>query len=156
MPTFSRGGAERDPLWDRAERLLSSAETAAESMFGTFTKYYPELLWADEGKWHFLVTAAALYVASIKLQEDVPVKRSAKLAKAIEGEMPDHMARAMGNCRRFVERSVGPETDPLTFEWAVGSWVLSGLFLKKPPADRGWLAAAIGEALVKTFGAWWR
>ena len=155
MPTFTKRGAERDPLWDRAERLLSGAESAAESMFGTFTKYYPELVWADEAKWRFLVTAAAMYVASLKLEEDVPVKRSTRLTKAIEDELPDHMARAVGNCRRFVERTVGPETDPVTFQWAVGSWILSGLFLKKPPADRGWLAVSIGEALVKTFGAWW-
>ena len=135
---------------------MADAETAAQSMFGTFSKYYPELLWADEAKWQFLATAAALYVASLRLQEEVPAKRSAELAKLVEVDLPDHTTRAIGNCRRFVERTVGPETDPLTFEWAVGSWVLSGLFLKKPPADRGWLAAAIGEALVKTFGAWWR
>ena len=124
----------------------------ASSMFETFTDYYPELLMVDEDRWNFLVTAAGLYMAARRLDEHGRRAGSAWLMGAIREEFSDHTIRAMSNCAHFAARAVGSSTDPRKLEWAVGHWILMGLFRSTPDANQVWLAAAIGEVLAKTFG----
>lgn len=122
------------------ERLLRGASAAATEMLVALAWYYPELRPADEGKWNFLATAAELHLAS----------RTTELTSTDQRRLPDHLAKAMGSCRRFISRAARDETDPLALDWAVGSWVLSGLFRQEPRMDQAWLAAAIGETIRKT------
>ncbi len=124
----------------------------ASSMFETFTGYYPELLLVDEDRWNFLVTAAGLYIAARKLDENGTRGRSAWLMSVIREEFSDHTIRAMSNCAQFATRALGTSGDARKLEWAVGHWILTGLFRSTPDANQVWLAAAIGEVLAKTFG----
>jgi hypothetical protein len=124
------------------ESLVRSASAAAGRMLVALTWYYPELRPADERRWDFLATAAGLYLAS----------RSTELTRTDERGLPDHLAQAMASCRHFVARATRGATDALTLDWAVGYWVLSGLFRQEPGVDQAWLAAAIGETLSRTSG----
>ncbi len=102
--------------------------------------YYPELRSADERRWTFLVTAAGLYLTS----------RSTELTRTDQRALPDHLAQGMTSCRHFVARAARDGTDSLTLDWAVGCWVLSGLFRQEPKAEQVWMASAIGEALSRS------
>jgi hypothetical protein len=121
-------------------RLVRGASAAAGRMLDALAWYYPELCTADERRWNFLATAAGLYLAS----------RRTELTRADQRALPEHLARAMGSCRDFVARAARGATDALTLDWAVGYWVLSGLFRQEPRADQAWVAAAIGETLSRT------
>lgn len=122
------------------ESLVRSATAAAGRMLDALTWYYPELHQADKRRWEFLVTAAGLYLAS----------GSTELTRADRRALPDHLVQAMDSCRHFVARATRGATDQLTADWAIGYWVLSGLFRREPGADQAWLAAAIGETLRRT------
>ena len=122
------------------ERLVRGAAAAAGRMLVALAWYYPELRPADKRRWNFLATAAGLYLAS----------RSTELTSTDQRDLPDHLAKAMASCRHFVARAARGATDALTLDWAVGCWVLSGLFRQEPRVDQAWLAAAIGQALSKT------
>jgi len=122
------------------ERLVRGTSVAAGRMLVTLAWYYPELRPADEQKWNFLATAAGLYLASV----------GTELTRADQRDLPDHLAQAMASCRHFVARAARGATDSLTHDWAVGCWVLSGLFRQEPRAEQVWMAASIGEALSKT------
>jgi hypothetical protein len=122
------------------ENLIRGASAAAGRMLVALAWYYPELRSADERRWNFLATAAGLYLAS----------RSTELTRTDQHDLPDHLAQAMASCRHFVSRATRGATDALTLDWAVGYWVLSGLFRQEPRVDQAWLAAAIGETLSRT------
>jgi hypothetical protein len=122
------------------ESLVRAASAAAGRMLVTLAWYYPELRPADKRRWDFLATTAGLYLAS----------RSTELTSMDRRDLPDHLEQAMASCRGFVARAARSATDALTLDWAVGCWVLSGLFRQEPRVDQVWLAAAIGEALSKT------
>ena len=124
------------------ESLVRGASAAADRMLAALAWYYPELRPADEKRWNFLATAAGLYLTS----------RSTELTSTDKRDLPDHLAQAMASCRHFVARAARDATDALTLDWAVGCWVLSGLFRQEPRVDQAWLAAAIGEALSRTSG----
>jgi len=121
-------------------RLVRAASAAAGRMLVTLAWYYPELRPADERKWNFLATAAGLYLTSV----------GTELTSTDLRDLPDHLAQAMASCRHFVARASRGATDSLTHDWAVGCWVLSGLFRQEPRAEQVWMAASIGEALSKT------
>ena len=123
-------------------RLVRAASAAAGRMLVTLAWYYPELRPADERKWNFLATAAGLYLTSV----------GTELTSTDLRDLPDHLAQAMASCRHFVARATRGATDALTLDWAVGYWVLSGLFRREPRVDQVWLAAAIGETLSRTSG----
>jgi hypothetical protein len=91
---------------------------------------------------NFLATAAGLYLAS----------QSTELTRTDQRDLPDHLAQAMASCRHFVARATRGVSDALTLDWAVGYWILSGLFRQEPRVDQAWLAAAIGETLSRTSG----
>jgi hypothetical protein len=124
------------------ESLVRGASAAADRMLVALTWYYPELRPADERRWNFLATAAGLYLAS----------QSTELTRTDQRDLPDHLAQAMASCRHFVARATRGVSDALTLDWAVGYWVLSGLFRQEPRVDQAWLAAAIGETLSRTSG----
>ncbi len=124
------------------ESLVRSASAAAGRMLVALTWYYPELRPADERRWNFLVTAAGLYLTS----------QATELTRTDQRDLPDHLAQAMASCHHFVARATRSATDALTLDWAVGYWVLSGLFRQEPGVDQAWLAAAIGETLSRTSG----
>jgi hypothetical protein len=124
------------------ENLVRGASAAAGRMLDALAWYYPELRPADVRRWNFLATAAGLYLAS----------RSTELTSTDRRDLPDHLAQAMSSCRHFVAGAARGATDALTLDWAVGYWVLSGLFRQEPRADQAWLAAAIGETLSRTSG----
>lgn len=130
---------EHGPNYD-AESLVRSASAAAARMRDALASYYPELRPADERRWEFLVTAAGLYLAS----------GSTELTRTDRQALPDHLVQAMDSCRHFVDRAGRGATDAITSDWAIGYWVLSGLFRREPAADQAWLAAAIGETLRRT------
>ncbi len=119
------------------ERLVRGTSAAAGRMLAALAWYYPELRSADERRWNFLVTAAGLYLTS----------QSTELTRTDQLDLPDHLAQGMNSCRHFVARAARDGTDSLTRDWAVGCWVLSGLFRQKPRAEQVWMAASIGEAL---------
>lgn len=122
------------------ESFLRGASAAAGRMLAALAWYYPELEGANERRWDFLVTAAGLYLVS----------RDTELTSLDRSELPAHLAQGMASCHRFVGRASPGITDSRTFDWAIGYWLLSGLFREEPGVDRVWLAAAIGEALGKT------
>jgi hypothetical protein len=124
------------------ETLVRSASAAAGRMLAALAWYYPELHPADERRWNFLASAAGLYLAS----------QSTELTRTDKHDLPDHLLQAMESCRNFVVRTVQDSTDRLMLDWAVGYWVLSGLFRQEPRANQAWLAAAIGETLRRTSG----
>ena len=124
------------------ESLVRGASAAADRMLVALTWYYPELRPADERRWNFLATAAGLYLAS----------RHTELTRTDQRDLPDHLAQAMASCRHFVAQTAQGATDALSLDWAVGYWVLSGLFRQEPRVDQAWLAAAIGETLRRTSG----
>ncbi|MHC4342539.1 MAG: hypothetical protein ACYSX0_20280 [Planctomycetota bacterium] len=119
------------------ERLVRGTSAAAGRMLVALAWYYPELRSADERRWNFLVTAAGLYLTS----------QGTELTKTDQFDLPDHLARGMNSCRHFVAHAARDATDSLTRDWAVGCWVLSGLFRQEPRAEQVWMAASIGEAL---------
>ena len=122
------------------ENLVRGASAAAGRMLVALAWYYPELRAADERRWNFLATAAGLYLTS----------RSTELTSTDQRDLPDHLAQGMISCRHFVARAARDATDSLTHDWAVGCWVLAGLFRQEPRAKQVWMAASIGEALSKT------
>jgi hypothetical protein len=119
------------------ERLVRGTSAAAGRMLVALAWYYPELRSADERRWTFLVTAAGLYLTS----------RSTELTRTDQRALPDHLAQGMTSCRHFVARAAREATDSLTRDWAVGCWVLSGMFREEAKGEKLWMATAIGEAL---------
>lgn len=124
------------------ESLVRGASAAAGRMLAALAWYYPELHPADKRRWNFLASAAGLYLAS----------QSTELTTADRRDLPDHLVQAMDSCRHFVARAAQGSTEKLTLDWAVGYWVLSGLFRREPREGQAWLAAAIGETLRRTSG----
>lgn len=122
------------------ESFVRGASAAAGRMLVTLAWYYPELRPADKRRWDFLATAAGLYLAS----------RGTELTSTDKRDLADHLVQAMASCRHFVARASRGATDELTVHWAVGSWVLSGLFRQEPQAEQAWMAAAVGEAISRT------
>lgn len=120
--------------------LVRGFSAAAGGMLTALARYYPDLLEADERRWGFLATAAGLYLAS----------QATELTELDQRELPDHMAQGMASCRNFVPRAARGATDSLTLDWAVGCWILSGLFREEPQPAQAWMAAAIGDALAQT------
>jgi hypothetical protein len=67
--------SELDPLQGRAESLVGTASTLAKSLFSRLAVYYTDLFQVSEEDWNFLVTVAGLYVASLRLYDEIPGDR---------------------------------------------------------------------------------
>ena len=155
MRTFS-DRSDRDPLRGRAESLVTTATTLAQSLFGRLAVYYTDLFQVNEEDWNFLVTAAGLYVASLRLYNEIPADRFAGLYEIVEVRLRPGVREAMANCGEFVTRRAGAESDQLTFDTVLGYWVLFNALPHRPDKDQAELAFFIGHSVTDAFVSWWQ
>ncbi len=128
----------------------------ARSLFNRLAVNYTELFEVKEQDWNFLVTAAGLYVASLRLYYEVPGDQLGSLSEIVNEELPPGTRRAMADCGEFVTRRAGPESDPFTFETVLGYWVLWNALPYRPREDQARLAFLIGHSVTDAFASWWR
>ncbi len=147
---------ELDPLQGRAESLVGTASTLAKSLFSRLAVYYTDLFQVSEEDWNFLVTVAGLYVASLRLYDEISGDRMSDLYEIVEGKLSPGVPQAMANCGEFVTQRAGIESDQFTFETVLGYWVLWNALPYKPDKDQAELAFFIGHSVTDAFASWWR
>ena len=86
-----------DPLQGRAESLVGTASTLAKSLFSRLAVYYTDLFQVSEEDWNFLVTVAGLYVASLRLYDEISGDRFADLYEIVETKLSPGVPQAMAN-----------------------------------------------------------
>lgn len=128
----------------------------AKSLFSRLAVYYAELFEIQEKDWNFLVTAAGLYVASLRLYYEIPGDRLPGLHEIVNERMPTGTHQAMANCSEFVTRRAGAESDPFTFQTVLGYWVLWNALPYRPREDQARLAFLIGHSITDAFATWWQ
>ncbi len=151
----SRPGPGRDPLQGRANRLVAAVRDESDALFRDLAEVHPELRWAKEADWRFYVAAAALYVASLRLYEQVSPERHASLSEIINAKLPMGASQAMTECSQFMTRAGQADVEPGMFASTLGYWVLSRVFRRVPSSGQAELATKIGLAVTSNFGAWW-
>jgi hypothetical protein len=132
-----------------------AAREDSGDLFRDLGQVHPELRWAKETDWHFYVTAAALYIASLQLYEQVSPERHSFLSETMNATLPIGAAQAMTECGQFMTRAGRVAVEPAMFASSLGYWVLSRVFRRVPSSDQAELATKIGFALTSNFGSWW-
>ena len=148
--------SELDPLQGRAESLVGTASTLAKSLFSRLAVYYTDLFQVSEEDWNFLVTVAGLYVASLRLYDEISGDRFADLYEIVEKRLSPGVPQAMANCGEFVTQRGGAESDQFTFETVLGYWVLWNALPYKPDKNQAELAFFIGHSVTDAFASWWQ
>ena len=148
--------SELDPLQGRAESLVGTASTLAKSLFSRLAVYYTDLFQVSEEDWNFLVTVAGLYVASLRLYDEISGDRFADLYEIVEKRLSPGVPQAMANCGAFVTQRAGAESDQITFETVLGYWVLWNALPYKPDKNQAELAFFIGHSVTDAFASWWQ
>ncbi len=151
----SRTGPGKDPLEGRAHRLLAAVQEDSDALLRDLTQSHSELRWAKEADWRFYVTAAAMYVASLRLYEQVSPERHASLSEIVNAKLPMGASEAMTECSQFMTRAGQAAVEPPVFASTLGFWVLSKVFRRVPAASQAELATKIGLAVTASFGDWW-
>lgn len=124
-------------------------------MLRDLSAQHAELRWAKETDWQFYVTAAALYVASLRLYEQVVPERHAALSEIINAKLPMGTAQAMTECSQFMTRAGRAAVAPAVFASTLGFWVLSKVFGRVPASSQAELATKIGLSVTSKFDDWW-
>jgi hypothetical protein len=155
MVTFS-DRSDTESLRGRAESLVGTASTLAKSLHGRLAVHYTELFQVSESDWNFLVTAAALYVASLRLYDEIPTERFGGLYEIVQETLPPGTQQAMASCGKFVTERAGAESDPFTFDTVLGYWVLWNALPDRPSKDQAELAFYIGHSLTDGLLSWWQ
>ena len=145
-----------DPLQGRAESLVGTASTLAKSLFSRLAVYYTDLFQVSEEDWNFLVTVAGLYVASLRLYDEISGDRFADLYEIVGKDLSPGVPQAMANCGDFVTQRAGAESDQFTFETVLGYWVLWNALPYRPDKNQAELAFFIGHSVTDAFASWWQ
>ena len=148
--------SQLDPLQGRAESLVGTASTLAKSLFSRLAVCYTDLFQVSEEDWNFLVTVAGLYVASLRLYDEISGDRFADLYEIVEKKLSPGVPQAMANCGEFVTQRGGAESDQFTFETVLGYWVLWNALPYKPDKNQAELAFFIGHSVTDAFASWWQ
>lgn len=134
---------------------MSAVRRDLDDLLRDLAEVHPELRWAKEADLQFYATAAALYIASLSLYEQVSPERHAALSEVVNATLPMGASQAMTECSQFMTRAGQAAVEPTTFASTLGYWVLSRVFRRVPSSDQAELAAKIGLAIVTDFGGWW-
>lgn len=134
---------------------MVAVQQDSDALFRDLAEVHPELRWAKEADWRFFVSAAALYVASLRLYEQVSPERHASLNEIINAKLPMGISQAMTECSQFMTRAGQAAVEPEMLASTLGYWVLSRIFRRVPSSEQAELATKIGLAVTANFGAWW-
>jgi hypothetical protein len=167
--------AKNDPMIDRAEALIRTANSTAASAFGPALKEFSILRsiyngcgnQADfVGRFEFMMTIACVYAAIQGLRKvDIEENRTRAVIDRLELRLLEWNATdsvsAFEDCKNFVIKEyaelakAGYDRNYAAPD-AIGSWVVSNI-LPAPPSseEERRLIRSVGTVITQKFGNWW-
>jgi len=160
------GKAKTDPLRERAERLVPSANIHATSLFVPMLDEFPLLRSVKPDQWDFVVTIASVFIAATRL-------RNLKKEDTLEEKLMDIVARGLADwdqkngirgfedCKAMYEGSfdvlTNAHADPrFIASDALGWWIVWNLLGRAPKGEEELrLVRTLGGTTVHTFFSWW-
>lgn len=156
-----------DPLLERADTLVQSANISAISMFTPMLDEYPCLRAAKPEDWDYNLTIAGVFMAATRL-------RNLRLGEAREQKLMDKVherftqwdaknaGRAFEDCKSFFDknydalRNAGHEPRFIASD-TIGLWIVWNVFGRAPQTDdERKLVRVIGAMTTHAFFDWWK
>jgi len=155
----------RDPLLESAEKLVPAANISAIGMFTPLLDKFPLLRPIDIKHWDSIVTVAAVFMASSRLNNlRLEEGREERLMEVVAERLDQWQAdgtHVFEDCKKLYESeydrlaAAGHEQQFLASD-AVGKWIVWNVLGRAPNTnDECMLVRAVGAMVTHAFFDWW-